>query len=261
MMNIGKLEMLTRAGFAARGVMYLLIGLLALRSGRTEDGAGVLATLDSDLGRIALALMALGFAGYGVWRLSEAAVDTQGYGSEAKGIVLRASGAISGVIHLSLSYLAVRLSLQIGGAGDGDSAQTGTAAALDLPGGQLLVGAAAVALVVAGSFQLLRAVRADFTKHLDQRAAHRVWVIWLGRAGHAARGVIFLAMGWLLARAAWFTRAGEAGDMGEALDSLPVSARSWAAAGLLLFGLFSLVEARHRRINDPHVLERLKGLR
>jgi hypothetical protein len=136
-----------------------------------------------------------------------------------------------------------------------------TEAALDLPGGQLLVGAAAVALIVAGGFQLLRAVRADFTKHLDQRAAQSPWVIWLGRAGHAARGVIFLAMGWLLVRAAWFTSAGEAGNMGEAMDSLPVSARSWAAAGLLLFGLFSLVEARHRRINDPHVLERLKGLR
>jgi hypothetical protein len=260
MMNIGKLEMLTRAGFAARGAMYLLIGLLALRSGRSEDGAGVLATLDSDVGRIALALMAVGFAGYGVWRLSEAAVDSQGYGSDAKGVILRASGAVSGVIHLSLSYIAARLSLHVGGE-KGDSARTGTAAALDLPGGQLLVGAAAVALIVAGGFQLLRSVRADFAKHLDQWAAHRPWVIWLGRAGHAARGVIFLAMGWLFVRAAWFTRAGEAGDMGEAMDSLPVSARSWAAAGLLLFGLFSFVEARHRRINNPRVLERLKGLR
>jgi hypothetical protein len=260
MADIGKLEMFTRAGFAARGVMYGLIGWLALRSGRAEDGAGALATLDSGTGRIALALMALGFAGYGIWRLSEAAVDTQGYGTGPKGVALRIAGTVSGLIHLAICYVAVRLALRAGGGG-GDGTQASTAAALDLPGGRLLVGAAAIALVVAGAFQLLRAVRADFMKHLDASAARSRWIVWLGRAGYAARGIVFLMMGWFLVRAAWFTRSGEAGGIGEALDSLPSSIRTATAAGLLLFGLFSLVEARLRRINDPKVLERLKALR
>ena len=259
MANVGKLELFTRVGFAARGAMYLLIGFLALRSGRTEDGAGALATLDSDPGRIALGLMAVGFAGYGLWRLSEAAVDTQGHGSEPKGLLLRASGVVSGLVHLSLCLLAAKLSLSLGGEG-GDSARTGAAAALDLPGGRAAIAIAAAGLAVAGAFQLLRAVRADFMKHLDSSAGGRPWLVWLGRSGHAARGLIFLLMAWFLVRAAWFTSASEAGGMGAALDSLPPDARTATAIGLSLFGLFSLVEARHRRINDPRVLERLKAL-
>jgi hypothetical protein len=259
MAGVGRLEALTRIGFAARGIMYLLIGLLAFQSGRTEDGAGALATLDSDLGRLAVGLMALGFVGYGLWRLSEAAIDTQGYGRDAKGVAKRASGVVSGLIHLSLAVVAAKLALDLD-IEKGDGTRAGAAAAMDLPGGSLLLGLAALALLVAGAFQLLRAVNADFLKHLDGRAAGQAWVLWLGRAGHAARGIVFLLMGWFFVRAAWASDAGEAGGVGQALDSLPDSLRPVVAVGLSLFGLFSLVEARHRRINDPRVLERLRAL-
>lgn len=259
MARIGRLETLTRIGFAARGIMYILIGALAFQSGRTEDGAGALATLDSDFGRLALAFMTLGFVGYGLWRLSEAAIDTQGHGRDAKGIAVRASGAVSGIIHLSLATVAAKLALDQGGSG-GDGTRAGAAAAMGLPGGSLLLGVAAGALFVAGAFQLLRAVKADFTKHLDARATQQAWVVWLGRAGHAARGIVFLLMGWFFLRAAWASDAGEAGGVGQALDSLPESLRPVVAAGLFLFGLFSLVEARHRRITDPKVLDRLRAL-
>lgn len=259
MIGVGRFEAFTRIGFAARGVMYLLIGLLAFGAGRAEDGAGALAALESDLGRIAVAVMAIGFLAYGFWRLSEAAVDTQRYGRDLKGMATRASGAVSGAIHLSLAWVALRILLE-GGGGGGDSTRSGASAALDLPGGDLLLAAAAAALIVAGAFQLLRAVRADFTKHLDPQAARWAWVIWLGRAGHAARGIIFLLMGWFFVRAAWSADASEAGGIGEAIESLPDSLRPLVAAGLLLFGVFSLVEARYRRITDPHVLERLRAL-
>jgi hypothetical protein len=261
MLAAGKFETLTRVGFAARGIMYILVGVLALRAGRTEDGAGALSTLDSGWGRLALAAMALGFLAYGLWRLSEAAIDTQGHGKDAKGAVVRASGAVSGLIHLALAAFTARLALGAGrGGSGGDSTRDGAAAALDLPGGTLLLGLAAVALLVAGGFQLVRAVRADFVKNLDPEAAHRPWVIWLGRAGHGARGIVFLLIGWFLARSAWSDDAGEAGGIEKALDSLPESLRMAVAAGLLLFGLFSLVEARHRRIADTRVLQRLKAL-
>jgi hypothetical protein len=254
-----RLETLTRAGFAARGVMYGLIGFLALKTGRTEDGAGAMRFLSEGSGKLVLAVMAVGFIGYGIWRIAEAAFDSEGHGSDAKGVAVRAGGAVSGVIHFILAYLAARLAMGSGGGG-GNSAQESTATALDLPGGALLVGLAGAALLAVGAFQLVKAVRGDFLKQLDQRAAGQDWVKWLGRAGYAARGIVFLLMGWFLAQAGFSADAGEAGGMGEALSALPPTLRLVVAAGLFLFGLFSFVEARHRRIADHNVAGRLKAM-
>lgn len=259
MLSVGKLEAMTRAGFAARGIMYLLIGFLSLGAGRAEDGSGALRYLDSGSGEILLALMALGFVGYGLWRLSEAAVDTEGHGSDAKGVVVRIGGAVSGIIHLGLGLLSAKLALSDGGSsGGGSSSEQGAQTALGLPGGSFLLTAAAIVLIGVGLYQLAKAWKADFLKHLEPGATRQAWVVWIGRAGYAARGVVFAIMGWFLWQAARETQASEAGDMGAALTSLPGTLQVVVAAGLMLFGLFSLVEARFRRINDPQVVERLR---
>jgi hypothetical protein len=249
---------LTRIGFASRGIMYLIIGYLALRTGRTEDGAGALQALSSGSGEALLYLMALGFWAYGFWRLSEAAVDSEGHGSDAKGWAVRAGGAVSGFIHFGLGLLALKLAQGSGGGG-GDSAQTGAAAALDLPFGGVALMLVAAAVLLTGGFQLLKAVKGDFLRHLDQQAARQGWVKWLGRAGYAARGIVFIAVAWFLFQAASQSDASEAGGMAAALDAFPETLSTAVAAGLLLFGLFSFVEARFRRINDPKVLDRLKA--
>jgi hypothetical protein len=250
--------MLTRVGFAARGIMYVLIGYLALRSGRSEDGSGALGYLAEGSGKLLLATMALGFLAYGIWRLSEALIDTEGHGSDAKGAAVRTGGAVSGIIHLALAFLSTNLAFgQQGGSGEGT--QQGAATALSLPGGALLVGLAGVALVATGLWQIMKAVRADFLRQLDGGAARQPWVMWLGRAGYAARGLVFLIMGWFFVQAGSASDASQAGGMGAVLESLSGGVRMVVALGLLLFGLFSLVEARYRRINDPNVLGRLKG--
>ena len=252
MMNVGKLEAITRAGFAARGIMYLLIGFLALSAGRGEDGSGALRYLDSGSGRILLALMAIGFFGYGFWRLLEAAMDTQGHGTDAKGVVVRIGGAVSGFIHFALGLLAAKLAFGNGGGGGGSSSsEEGAQTALGLPGGWVLVAVAAAVLVGVGLYQLAKAYKADFLKHLQPTAARQDWVKWTGRAGYAARGIVFAIMGWFLWQAAQQAQASEAGDMGAALTSLPGTLQAIVAAGLMLFGLFSLVEARFRRIDNP----------
>lgn len=259
MRSIGKMEALTRAGFAARGVMYVLIGFLALRSGRTEDGAGAMRFLEGGLGTPLLLAMALGFLGYGLWRLSEAAIDSEGHGSGPKGMAIRAGGAASGLVHLALAFIAAKLALGDGGGGSG-GAREGAAAALDLPGGWLLMAALAAALAAVGAYQLVKALKAEFLRTLESGAASRSWVLWLGRAGYAARGIVFLVMAWFFWKSAMEARASEAGGMGEALGSLPGDIRTAVALGLLLFGLFSFVEARYRRIRDPRVAERMKSL-
>jgi hypothetical protein len=261
MPSLPSLEMLTRIGFAARGVMYLIIGYLALRFGRAEGNEGALATLAEGSGKLLLGIMALGFVAYSVWRLSEALVDTEGHGSDAKGKAARIGGALSGVIHLGLAIVAANLAFGRGGgsAAGGSGAEQGAATALALPGGSALLLVAGLGLIGAGLWQLVRAAKADFLRHLDGRAAGQPLVTWLGRAGYAARGIVFVIIGWSLLQAGLSDRAAEAGGMSQALGSLSGPLLAAVALGLLLFGLFSFVEARYRRINDPNVVARLKG--
>lgn len=260
MLSVPTLETFTRIGFAARGIMYLVIGYLALQFGRSEDAAGALKYLAEGTGKILLAVMALGFVAYGVWRLSDAFLDTEGRGDGMKGKAARIGAAASGIIHLGLAFVAARLAFAEasgGGAGGGPQAQAATA--LSLPGGTILLTIAGATLIGTGLWQFVNAGRADFLRNLDSRAAHQSWVIWLGRAGYAARGVVFLLAGWFLLQSGLSSDSSEAGGMEEALSSLSASLLAIVAFGLVLFGLFSLVEARHRRINDPKVLARLKG--
>ncbi|WP_114954433.1 DUF1206 domain-containing protein [Sphingosinicella terrae] len=258
MLSVGAFEAVTRLGFAARGVMYGLIGYLALRLGRTEDGAGSLAYLSSPMGRILLVLLAVGFIGYGLWRLAEAVLDSEGHGDDAKGRAVRLGGAVSGFIHLGLAWLSLKLGLTDDAGGGGDSLERGAAAVLEWPGGEWLLTAGAFVLLVTGGYQLVKAVRLGFLRHLEPTAAHRAWVAWLGRAGYLARGIVFLAMALLLWRAGAEADAGEAGGMGQAMDAMPPTLRWAIALGLFLFGLFSLVEARHRRLSNPDLVRRLK---
>ena len=257
MRSAAAFEGLTRAGFAARGVMYVLIGALTLFSGRSEDGTGAMRFLESGGGKAVLFAMALGFLGYALWRLTEAALDGEGHGTDAKGIAVRAGGAASGIIHIGLAVVAAKLAFSSRGGGSGSgAAEDGASAALSVPGGWLVLVAAAAVLVAVGLYQLVKAVKAGFMRNL---AAAPDSVCWLGRCGYAARGVVFLVMAWFFWEAGQQTRASAAGGMDEAISALPETLQMAVGGGLLLFGLFSLVEARYRRIRNQHLLSRLKG--
>lgn len=258
MPSVPSFEMFTRIGFAARGVMYFLIGYFALRWGQAEEGTQVLGHLAEGIGKALLALMAIGFAAYGVWRVSEALIDSEGHGSDAKGRLVRTGGVVSGLTHLGLAFVSAKLAFG-SPAGQGDGTEAGAATALALPGGMLLVTIAGAALIAAGVWQVLKGVRGEFLRHLEHGAAGRPWVKWLGRGGYIARGIVFLLMGWFLLGAGIDADPGKAGGMSDALTSLPDGLSLAVALGLVLFGLFSFVEAVYRRINDPAVLARLKA--
>jgi len=239
----------TRLGFAARALVYGAIGWLALRSGRTEDAGGVLAYLATGAGAALVALMAAGFFSYSAWRLLEAWLDTEGRGRDPRAIGIRLAGAGSGLIHLGLGVAAILAALhERRGGGGGDAPETGTAMALSIPGGDMLVYLGAAILAGVGIQQFRKAWTLKFMRHLASTgAAHRP-ICWLGRAGYSARGAVFLTMAWLLVRAAQAHSAAAAGGIDDALGSLPRFAELAVAAGVLLFGLFSLAEARYRKM-------------
>ncbi len=258
--SLARFETLTRIGFAARGLTYILIGWLALRVGQAAGASDALGTLaDSGGGRLLLILVAAGLFAYGAWRLLEAMLDLEGAGDDAKGVAERAGHGLSGAAHLFLGYTALELALGTPtGGGDGETARAATSWLLTLPAGSVLVRAIAAALMLAGAYQIVEAVQLRFLKQLDPGAAAKDWVRWIGRLGYLARGAVFVLVGLSFWRAG-SEGAGAAGGTGEALGSLSGTSQAVVAAGLLLFGLFSLVQAAYRRITDPRVAERLRA--
>lgn len=246
------LTTLTRLGFAARGLLYLVIGLLVIRTGRAEDPAGALAVVADGGGRILLYLIIAGFLAYGLWRLSDAAFNVERHEDGSKGLGERIGAAASGVVHLFLAWQAIRLLRGAGsGGGGGTEAQAGNA--LQLPGGGVALVLAGLVLLGVGLFQLFKAYKADFLDHLDPKVAGQSWVRLTGQGGYAARGLVFLISGGFLVAAGFKEQASEAGGMADALAWLTSPWDVVVAIGLLLFGLYCLVEARYRVLNDVPV--------
>ena len=243
-----KFQWMARFGFVVRGLLYIVIALLVIGTGRTEDLTGAMEYLGRGFGHSLLILMIAGMTGYGLWRLSDAAFGMDSGRGHPKAWRRRIAAGASGVIYLFLAYKGLRLLLTNHAQGGG--AQENAATAMHLPSGELVLGAAAAVLAGAGLVQLYKAGTCSFLDHLDERA-RRPFAKWVGRIGYAARGVIFLTVGWLLARSALDRSAAEAGGLEQALDALRGPLEIPVAAGLLLFGAYSLVEARYRSIHKP----------
>lgn len=241
-------QRLTRLGFAARGFLYILIAALVILTGRTEDLTGALEYVGHGLGKALLAVLAIGMAAYGTWRLADAAFGMESGHHRWNAWGKRVAAATSGSIYCWLAFKAARELLAKPPAGN--ETQHHAAEALHL-GGALALEIAALVLLGAGVVQLWKAGRSTFLRHLDPDAARRSWIKWLGRIGYAARGVIFLAVGYMLARAALDRNAAEAGNLDDALDWLSSPLRGWVAVGLLMFGVFSIIEALYRPIRRP----------
>lgn len=242
------LKLLTRLGFAARGLLYIAIAMLLIRSGRSEDIGGAMAELGRSGGDPLLLAMAVGFLAYGLWRLADAALDIERHGEGAKGLGGRLAAAGSGAIYLFFAWQAFRL--MSGGDAGGADTQERASTALHLPGGALLLIIGGAILAGAGIYQLVKAYQCSFCDRLDPSIGNRPAVRWIGRAGYAARGVIFIVSGFFVFSAGRDARASEAGGMQEALRWLDSPIDSLVAAGLLLFGLFSILEARYRTIHE-----------
>ena len=245
-----KFLLLTRLGFVARGLLYILIAALVLGAGRTEDLTGALNYVGHGPGRFLLIGMVAGMATYALWRFADALLGIENVGSGGKAWRKRGAAGFIGCIYLYLAYKAGRIlaGSHVSDSGAHEHADT----ALHFPGGEWVLGVAAVVMLVAGLNQLRKAAKCGFLDRLRE-PARRPFVKWLGRIGYGARGIIFIAVAWLLLRSAMNHNAAQAGGMEQALDFLRGPVEYAVAAGLMLFGAFSLVEARFRRIHEPPV--------
>ncbi|WNO53740.1 DUF1206 domain-containing protein [Stakelama saccharophila] len=260
MKRIARLEHFARAGYLARALVYFLLGYLTLATAHAEGTASVLDDIRNlPAGRVVLIATAVGLIGYGIFRIYGAALDIQGAGAGWTGMAKRVGHVGSGIAHLVLAYLAVRLALDSGGGAGGSSGGTQAAETImDFPGGWIVLGLIGIGFVGAAFNQAVKAATANFMYLLDIDAPR--WAEAVGRIGYAARAVVFLVLGWHILESAWSTDAQQIGFQA-ALESL--QSMTWlyqaVAAGLLVFGIFSLVMARYRKIRDQNVIDRITG--
>jgi hypothetical protein len=255
------IDRVARFGFAARALVYILIGSLAAGAaaglgGRTTDTQGAIRTVGAQrFGTVFLCVLGLGLASYAAWRFLQAALDLEHKGGELKGLAVRASYAASGVVHAGLALSAASLAIGLR-QGRSDPVRTWAGHLMSAPYGRWVVGALGLAVIGAGGYQFYKAYAAKFEKHLrksEMSERARCWARRIGRAGLTARGVTFAVIGWFLVRAAMDVNPGQARGLAGALRALAQQDHGrWVlglvAVGLTAYGLLSLVEARYRRI-------------
>jgi hypothetical protein len=258
----GLFEILSRAGFVARGLVYGIIGVLALdlalgQGGKITNQQGALHSIEQhSFGHILLAAVAVGLGGYSLWRLFRAAL---GHGPEGADGGLDRLGALgSGIVYGLLCAFAVQILTRSSGGGSGGSGNAKKTAndVFGWPGGRWLVGIAGLVMLGVAIYQLIRGARQKFlddSKTGEMSPAVKKWFTTVGTVGHLARAVVFSLVGIFLIKASVDYKANEAVGLDGALAKLYNGAYgSWllgaVAAGLVAFAAFSITEARFRRI-------------
>ena len=248
-------EWLSRAGFVARGLVYAIVGILAIKlalgsGGDPASQKGALqAVAHQPFGHFLLLLVAIGLAGYSLWRLTRAILGHGPEGSDTGSD--RVAAAASGIVYAGLCALAVEVLMGAGGSGSGRARGV-----FGWPAGVWLVGIAGAVLIGVGLYQGSRGVSHDFledSKTEEMSAGVRLWITWIGTFGYLARMVVFGLVGVFLIRAAIDYNPNKAVGLDGALAKLRDSAYGpymlgVVATGLIAFGLYSLIDARYRRI-------------
>lgn len=252
------IETWARLGYFARGIVYLIIGWLALDSNRPMSaGEAVKSVEQMPLGSLLLGLLALGLFGYGLYKVGAGLADLDGDGRDGKALAKRGGRVGSGLAYWVLAFVAVKAMLD-NGSSSGESGQaTGSGGAnqdaarqvSEAPGGDLLLIVIGLVILVVAVVQLVIAAKAKFMEEMEPNAPRLVKPA--GQLGYAARGIVFLVVGWFALQAGLDgERMRDFGDALAVLREDQPSLFKLIAAGLLLFGAVSVVMARYRHVRD-----------
>jgi len=249
-----------RFGLIAKGVVYALIGILAIqaalgsarRVGGSKEAVQYLGS--QPFGQALLVVVGIGLFAYAAWNFIMAVGDTENEGTGAMGIVKRLGFAASGVVNAAVAVTALQLAL--GSNGEEGGAKTWAARVMHQPFGHWLLGALGVVVIGVAVGQFYLAYTKRFLEKLDTASMSekvRRAVTRMGQAGYASRGVVFPIIGGALVSAALTHDPSEAKGMGEALHTVAASTHGKilllvVAAGLLAYGAFTVALAKYRRV-------------
>ncbi|MFF6999914.1 DUF1206 domain-containing protein [Streptomyces sp. NPDC008313] len=254
-------ETAARAGLTARGVIYLLVGVLALRVAfgdgeRQADRGGALQEIAGrPFGAVLLWALGIGVVGMALWRLSELVFGAAG--PDGRSAKKRLAAAARCVFYAFAAYSVLSFAAGSGGGGSSDKqSRDVTAQVMEMPAGRWIVAGAGIGVVVAGVWIGVSAVLRKYHKHLKLGAMSRRTrqaVDLTGVGGGVARGLVFAAAGVFAVRAAVDYEPDKAKGLDDTLKSFAETPAGpgllvCVAAGLVLFGVFSFAMARWRRV-------------
>lgn len=254
-------ERLARFGYCSKGVVYIVVGWLALLAafslgGKKTGAEGALTTIaQQPFGKWLLAVVAFGLVGYALWRIVQGIADPEHKGTDAKGLAKRTGYVINGLAYSSLALTAFGI-LRGVARGKDSSPQDATASLLAQPFGQWLVGLVGLILIAVGANSVYIAVKEKFRDKLklsEMSPAEQTWATRLGKIGLIARAIVSALVGSFLIQAAFQSDPNKARGLDGTLKVVAQQPYGqWllavVAVGLMAYGVYSFVEARYRRV-------------
>ncbi len=246
-------------GLVSRGVVYLLMGVLALMvvlhrpEGRNTDPKGALRELLSQpLGYIFVIILAVGLCCYAIWRIFEAIDNSEHFARDWKGYGLRIGGFSSALVHLALGYYAFNLVFLFSKDHVNFSERKLARWILGFHNGDVALAAVGAGILAFGAGQIVIAVREYFLDIVDIPGPRKKFLLPICKFGLGARGFVFMVVGVFFMEAAYFHDSHEAGGLKQAWAALAKQSFGWAwvtvvAMGLIAYAFYCAVEARYRR--------------
>jgi hypothetical protein len=255
------LETLARVGFVVKGVLYMVVGVLALQvalaaGGRITSASGALSTvLRQPFGRTLLLVAAVGLLGYAVWRVLQGIFDPDYLGTGWGALATRFTLVLRGAIHGVLGYQAIQLYRGLGVSAGGSSEREAAAVAFQWPLGDWLVVVTGVGMIAFAISEVRDAIKGHLSRNMktaDLRSEAGNWAVDVSRFGIGARAIVFGLLGWAVVVAGWSRDPSEVGSVADSLRTLaeqPGALGRWlfgaTAAGLVAYGFYEVVHARY----------------
>lgn len=252
------MEALTRLGYGVRGLIYIVMGLLAFnialgKGGAPADQQGAIAAIGRQpAGMVLLWVVLLGLVSYSLWGVIRAVFDPLHKGNDLKGLATRAGYLFSAAAYAILILPTYRT---IQGAGSpaqsGGQTQISMAAIMSKPWGPWAIGFIGLAVIAVGLYQIYQGFNSSFDKQFKTYAMNAKEVklaTQLGRFGTAARGFVLALVGGLVCQAAYQSNSSQPVGIDAALKTLMgqpygVFLLGIVAVGLMAFGVYSILSA------------------
>jgi len=256
------LVMLARGGYAARGVVYLIIGLFAVLAAQgssqpADSHSSLEALLSQPFGNVLVGIVVVGLLAFAAWRVLQATRDVDHHGRELKGLVIRGGLLVGGVTYGALAFFAAGLlisGLKSSGGSGGGQTQDLLQSILSWDHSNLLVYVVALVPLALGIVHIIKGYKASFEKYFEADEDVMRYVRPVSRFGLIARGVAFIEIAVLLAVSGSSYQAMHPPGMKDALNGLqdlPAGGLVLliVALGLIAFSVYSFAQAAWRRIN------------
>lgn len=252
-----------RFGFVAKGLVYVMIGVLAAleafsQKGNTTGTSGALQSIARmPFGEVALWFIGIGLIGYILWNFIQAIKDPENKGHDPKGLMIRTGYFISGVIYTSLAFAAIKLASHTGSSGGGNSEKTISAKLMEQPFGVWLVGLLGTIIIGYGVYELYSGTKDKFMskfKTYEMNDQERKIAQFSGKLGLISRGIVLSMVGFFFIRTAYTNNPNESKGLGGALAELAnqpygIFLLAIVAVGLILYGVYQIILGRYQHMN------------